>query len=162
MHKCLPLDRPQRRPPCVHAFTSCCAAVLLPLAHLSCLSHSSDLPDIAVTHSNLTVMEGANVTVTCNGSGVPLPEVDWTVSGLQSINTHQVRQQSMLGKTTEAVLMFVYVKLYLVCYCICFFYVTFLSIYLSFYLSIYLSVCLSVLISISLLVSLLSSLYLSI
>ncbi|XP_031442898.1 NT-3 growth factor receptor isoform X2 [Clupea harengus] len=48
-----------------------------------------DLPDIAVTHSNLTVMEGANVTVTCNGSGVPLPEVDWTVSGLQSINTHQ-------------------------------------------------------------------------
>ncbi|XP_048087203.1 NT-3 growth factor receptor isoform X2 [Alosa alosa] len=48
-----------------------------------------DLPDISVTHSNLTVMEGANVTVTCNGSGVPLPEVDWTVHDLHSINMHQ-------------------------------------------------------------------------
>ncbi|KAF1392367.1 hypothetical protein PFLUV_G00027090 [Perca fluviatilis] len=33
-------------------------------------------------------MEGDNVTVSCNGSGSPLPEVDWTVSGLHSINTH--------------------------------------------------------------------------
>ncbi|KAI7813746.1 putative NT-3 growth factor receptor [Triplophysa rosa] len=48
-----------------------------------------DLPDISVAHSNLTVMEGDNVTLSCNGSGSPLPEVDWTVHGLHSINTHQ-------------------------------------------------------------------------
>ncbi|XP_018594781.1 NT-3 growth factor receptor-like isoform X1 [Scleropages formosus] len=48
-----------------------------------------DLPEISVTHSNLTLTEGDNVTFTCNGSGTPLPEVDWTVSGLHSINTHQ-------------------------------------------------------------------------
>ncbi|XP_051948045.1 NT-3 growth factor receptor isoform X2 [Xyrauchen texanus] len=48
-----------------------------------------DLPDISVAHSNLTVMEGGNVTLSCNGSGSPLPEVDWTVNGLHSINTHQ-------------------------------------------------------------------------
>ncbi|XP_017555012.1 NT-3 growth factor receptor isoform X1 [Pygocentrus nattereri] len=48
-----------------------------------------DLPDISVTHSNLTVMEGDNITVSCNGSGSPLPDVDWTVNGLHSINTHQ-------------------------------------------------------------------------
>ncbi|XP_076880966.1 NT-3 growth factor receptor isoform X2 [Brachyhypopomus gauderio] len=48
-----------------------------------------DLPDIKVTHSNLTVMEGDNITVSCNGSGSPLPDVDWTVNGLHSINTHQ-------------------------------------------------------------------------
>ncbi|CAB1313975.1 unnamed protein product [Coregonus sp. 'balchen'] len=48
-----------------------------------------DLPDISVTHFNLTVVEGDRVTVTCNGSGSPLPEVDWTVNDLHSINTHQ-------------------------------------------------------------------------
>ncbi|XP_055041549.1 NT-3 growth factor receptor isoform X1 [Misgurnus anguillicaudatus] len=48
-----------------------------------------DLPDISVAHSNLTVLEGDNVTLSCNGSGAPLPEVDWTVQGLHSINTHQ-------------------------------------------------------------------------
>ncbi|XP_053490058.1 NT-3 growth factor receptor-like isoform X2 [Ictalurus furcatus] len=48
-----------------------------------------DPPDINVTHSNLTVMEGDNITVSCNGSGSPLPDVDWTVKGLHSINTHQ-------------------------------------------------------------------------
>uniref|UniRef100_A0A8B9J8J6 Tyrosine-protein kinase receptor n=1 Tax=Astyanax mexicanus TaxID=7994 RepID=A0A8B9J8J6_ASTMX len=42
-----------------------------------------------VTRSNMTVMEGDNITVTCNGSGSPLPDVDWDVSGLHSINTHQ-------------------------------------------------------------------------
>ncbi|KAM6979916.1 NT-3 growth factor receptor [Aplochiton taeniatus] len=47
-----------------------------------------DLPEISVSHNNLTVMEGENVTVSCNGSGAPLPEVDWTVGGLHSINTH--------------------------------------------------------------------------
>ncbi|XP_060740610.1 NT-3 growth factor receptor isoform X2 [Tachysurus vachellii] len=52
------------------------------------ISHC-DLPDISVTHSNLTVMEGDNITVSCNGSGSPLPDVDWTVKGLHSINTHQ-------------------------------------------------------------------------
>ncbi|KAJ8252148.1 hypothetical protein COCON_G00214600 [Conger conger] len=48
-----------------------------------------DLPRITVTHRNVTVVEGANITVACNGSGSPLPEVDWTVGGLHSINTHQ-------------------------------------------------------------------------
>ncbi|KAK7176816.1 hypothetical protein R3I93_000917 [Phoxinus phoxinus] len=48
-----------------------------------------DLPDISVAHSNLTVLEGDNVMLSCNGSGSPLPEVDWTVTGLHSINTHQ-------------------------------------------------------------------------
>ncbi|XP_028812088.1 NT-3 growth factor receptor isoform X1 [Denticeps clupeoides] len=47
-----------------------------------------DLPDIRVSHNTLTVVEGDNVTVSCNGSGAPLPEVDWTVGALQSINTH--------------------------------------------------------------------------
>lgn len=50
-----------------------------------------DLPEISVSHSSVLVMEGDNVTVSCNGSGSPLPEVDWTVSGLHSINTHLVR-----------------------------------------------------------------------
>ncbi|XP_064422068.1 NT-3 growth factor receptor isoform X2 [Latimeria chalumnae] len=48
-----------------------------------------DLPEISVSHSNLTVREGENVVITCNGSGSPLPDVDWIVTGLQSINTHQ-------------------------------------------------------------------------
>ncbi|XP_019910976.2 NT-3 growth factor receptor isoform X2 [Esox lucius] len=48
-----------------------------------------DLPEISVSHSSsLTVMEGDNVTVSCNGSGYPVPEVDWTVAGLHSVNTH--------------------------------------------------------------------------
>ncbi|XP_034427520.1 NT-3 growth factor receptor isoform X2 [Hippoglossus hippoglossus] len=50
--------------------------------------HNCDLPEISVSHSSVLVMEGDNVTVSCNGSGSPLPEVDWTVSGLNSINTH--------------------------------------------------------------------------
>eukprot|EP00064_Thunnus_orientalis_P001164 superscaffoldBa00000076_g1166 len=43
-----------------------------------------DLPDISVSHSNLTVIEGDRVTATCNGSGSPLPEVDWPVNGLRT------------------------------------------------------------------------------
>ncbi|MBN3283866.1 NTRK3 factor, partial [Polyodon spathula] len=54
-----------------------------------CLSSLPDLPEISVSHSNLTVMEGESVVVTCNGSGSPLPDVDWIVTGLHSINTHQ-------------------------------------------------------------------------
>uniref|UniRef100_A0A8C5D9S7 Tyrosine-protein kinase receptor n=1 Tax=Gouania willdenowi TaxID=441366 RepID=A0A8C5D9S7_GOUWI len=50
--------------------------------------HNCDLPEISVSHSSVLVMEGDNVTVSCNGSGSPVPEVDWTVSGLHSINTH--------------------------------------------------------------------------
>ncbi|XP_075997923.1 NT-3 growth factor receptor-like [Genypterus blacodes] len=46
-----------------------------------------DLPDISVSHSNLTVVEGGQVTATCNGSGSPLPEVDWPLNGLRSIGT---------------------------------------------------------------------------
>ncbi|KAI4560014.1 hypothetical protein MJT46_012252 [Ovis ammon polii x Ovis aries] len=48
-----------------------------------------DLPEISVSHANLTVREGDNAVITCNGSGSPLPDVDWMVTGLQSINTHQ-------------------------------------------------------------------------
>ncbi|XP_029904448.1 NT-3 growth factor receptor [Myripristis murdjan] len=50
--------------------------------------HNCDLPEISVSHSSVLVLEGDNVTVSCNGSGAPLPEVDWTVTGLHSINTH--------------------------------------------------------------------------
>lgn len=60
----------------------------LSISNLAC----QDLPEISVSHSNLTVIEGDRVTITCNGSGVPVPEVDWTVGGLHSINTHQVRR----------------------------------------------------------------------
>uniref|UniRef100_A0A8D0H763 Tyrosine-protein kinase receptor n=1 Tax=Sphenodon punctatus TaxID=8508 RepID=A0A8D0H763_SPHPU len=48
-----------------------------------------DLPEISVSHVNLTVREGENAVITCNGSGSPLPDVDWIVSDLHSINTHQ-------------------------------------------------------------------------
>lgn len=51
-----------------------------------------DFPEISVSHSNLTVTEGDRVMITCNGSGIPVPEVDWTVGGLHSINTHQANQ----------------------------------------------------------------------
>ncbi|XP_064816446.1 NT-3 growth factor receptor-like [Oncorhynchus masou masou] len=48
-----------------------------------------DVPEISVSHnSSLMMIEGSNVTFSCNGSGAPLPEVDWTVAGLHSINTH--------------------------------------------------------------------------
>ncbi|CAL8262813.1 unnamed protein product [Merluccius merluccius] len=50
---------------------------------------SCDVPDISVSHSNLTVTEGDCVTVNCNGTGSPLPEVDWNVAEMHSINTHQ-------------------------------------------------------------------------
>ncbi|XP_072321574.1 NT-3 growth factor receptor isoform X2 [Eucyclogobius newberryi] len=50
--------------------------------------NNCDLPEISVSHSSVLAMEGDNVTVSCNGSGSPLPEVDWTVAGLHSINTH--------------------------------------------------------------------------
>ncbi|XP_026565132.1 NT-3 growth factor receptor isoform X2 [Pseudonaja textilis] len=48
-----------------------------------------DLPEISVSHVNLTVCEGENAVITCNGSGSPLPDVDWIVVNLHSINTHQ-------------------------------------------------------------------------
>uniref|UniRef100_A0ACB8G716 NT-3 growth factor receptor n=1 Tax=Sphaerodactylus townsendi TaxID=933632 RepID=A0ACB8G716_9SAUR len=48
-----------------------------------------DLPEISVSHINLTVCEGENAVITCNGSGSPLPDVDWMVVNLRSINTHQ-------------------------------------------------------------------------
>ncbi|KAG7231040.1 hypothetical protein INR49_025070 [Caranx melampygus] len=50
---------------------------------------SCDLPEISVSHSNLTVVEGDRVTAICNGSGTPLPEVDWPVNGLHSITAHE-------------------------------------------------------------------------
>lgn len=60
------------------------------LIYLPALSSLPDLPEISVSHANLTVREGDNAVITCNGSGSPLPDVDWIVTGLQSINTHQV------------------------------------------------------------------------
>ncbi|KAG9489126.1 hypothetical protein GDO78_005233 [Eleutherodactylus coqui] len=48
-----------------------------------------DVPEVSVSHSSLEVHEGDNAVVTCNGSGSPLPDVDWTVSHLHSISTHQ-------------------------------------------------------------------------
>lgn len=48
-----------------------------------------ELPDISVSHSNLTVVEGDRVVATCNGTGSPLPEVDWPVTGLQSVSTQE-------------------------------------------------------------------------
>ncbi|KAI4825087.1 hypothetical protein KUCAC02_020785, partial [Chaenocephalus aceratus] len=49
------------------------------------------LPEISVSHSNLTVKEGDRVTAICNGSGSPLPEVDWPVNGLHSINAQEAK-----------------------------------------------------------------------
>uniref|UniRef100_H2MWU2 Tyrosine-protein kinase receptor n=1 Tax=Oryzias latipes TaxID=8090 RepID=H2MWU2_ORYLA len=48
-----------------------------------------ELPVVRVSHSNITVVEGAQVTVICNGSGSPLPKMDWPVNGLHSINTQE-------------------------------------------------------------------------
>ncbi|KAF7212694.1 transcript variant X2 [Nothobranchius furzeri] len=58
--------------------------ILLKNMHIN----SCDLPEISVSHSSVLMTEGDNVTVSCNGTGLPLPEVDWTVRGLHSINTH--------------------------------------------------------------------------
>ncbi|XP_068595081.1 NT-3 growth factor receptor-like [Brachionichthys hirsutus] len=52
---------------------------------------SCDFPDIRVSHSNLTVIEGDRVTAICNGSGSPLPEVDWLVNVLHSISAQEAR-----------------------------------------------------------------------
>ncbi|XP_077328768.1 NT-3 growth factor receptor isoform X1 [Lithobates pipiens] len=56
--------------------------------HSMNISHC-DVPEISVSHSSLVVHEGDNAVITCNGSGAPLPDVDWTVTNLHSINTHQ-------------------------------------------------------------------------
>ncbi|XP_073474527.1 NT-3 growth factor receptor isoform X1 [Aquarana catesbeiana] len=56
--------------------------------HSMNISHC-DVPEISVSHSSLVVHEGDNAVITCNGSGSPLPDVDWTVTNLHSINTHQ-------------------------------------------------------------------------
>lgn len=70
--------------------------------HLSTsVSALLDLPEISVSHVNLTVREGENAVITCNGSGSPLPDVDWTVADLHSINTHQVGAL-LLGRGTAA------------------------------------------------------------
>ncbi|TKS74063.1 NT-3 growth factor receptor [Collichthys lucidus] len=50
---------------------------------------SCDLPEISISHSNLTVVEGDRVMAICNGSGSPLPEVDWPVNGLHSITAQE-------------------------------------------------------------------------
>uniref|UniRef100_A0A671XX67 Tyrosine-protein kinase receptor n=1 Tax=Sparus aurata TaxID=8175 RepID=A0A671XX67_SPAAU len=52
---------------------------------------SCDLPDIHISHSNLTVIEGDQVTAICNGSGSPLPKVDWPVNSLHSIYKREPR-----------------------------------------------------------------------
>ncbi|KAM9807976.1 NT-3 growth factor receptor [Neosynchiropus ocellatus] len=50
-----------------------------------------DLPEISVSHSNLTVVEGDRVTATCNGSGAPLPDVDWPVNGLRTFDSQEAK-----------------------------------------------------------------------
>ncbi|XP_019359602.1 PREDICTED: NT-3 growth factor receptor isoform X3 [Gavialis gangeticus] len=62
-------------------------AAVIPLQEMNITQ--CDLPEISVSHVNLTVREGENAVITCNGSGSPLPDVDWTVADLHSINTHQ-------------------------------------------------------------------------
>ncbi|KAM4573431.1 NT-3 growth factor receptor-like [Odontesthes bonariensis] len=52
---------------------------------------SCDLPVIRVSHSNLTVVEGDRVTAICNGSGAPLPDLDWPDNGLHSATSHGAR-----------------------------------------------------------------------
>uniref|UniRef100_A0A3B4WGK9 Tyrosine-protein kinase receptor n=1 Tax=Seriola lalandi dorsalis TaxID=1841481 RepID=A0A3B4WGK9_SERLL len=59
-----------------------------------------DLPEISVSHSNLTVIEGDQVMAICNGSGSPLPEVDWPVNGLRSINTQGAK---LYGNTIHSI-----------------------------------------------------------
>ena len=73
-----------------------------------------DLPGIHISHSNLTVIEGDQVTAICNGSGSPLPEVDWPVNSLHSIykrevgrmQTHNAHPYSHQGKHKTADLHF--------------------------------------------------------
>ncbi|XP_041853238.1 NT-3 growth factor receptor-like [Melanotaenia boesemani] len=48
-----------------------------------------DMPVVRVSHSHLTVVEGDRVTTICNGSGSPLPDVDWPVTGLNSITSQE-------------------------------------------------------------------------
>ncbi|XP_075431312.1 NT-3 growth factor receptor isoform X4 [Ascaphus truei] len=62
-------------------------AVVIPLQEMNITQ--CDPPEISVSHSSLIVQEGDNAVVTCNGSGSPLPDVDWIVTNLHSINTHQ-------------------------------------------------------------------------
>ncbi|XP_034161458.1 NT-3 growth factor receptor isoform X1 [Pangasianodon hypophthalmus] len=62
----------------------------IPLQLLN-ISHC-DVPEISVTHSSVIVNEGDRVTITCNGSGVPVPDVDWKVNSLHSISTQQATQ----------------------------------------------------------------------
>lgn len=56
-------------------------------------------------------MEGDNITVSCNGSGSPLPDVDWGVNGLHSINTHQVNASYLLH-VCKCICMFIFTQLY--------------------------------------------------
>nr|XP_057943217.1 NT-3 growth factor receptor-like [Doryrhamphus excisus] len=50
-----------------------------------------DLPEIAISHSVLTVKEGDNITATCIGSGSPLPEVDWPMNALHTFELQEDR-----------------------------------------------------------------------
>ncbi|KFU92382.1 NT-3 growth factor receptor, partial [Chaetura pelagica] len=50
-----------------------------------------DLPEISVSHVNLTVREGENAVITCNGSGSPLPEsVPAKLHCKHRVNTRQI------------------------------------------------------------------------
>uniref|UniRef100_A0AAY4DKF0 receptor protein-tyrosine kinase n=1 Tax=Denticeps clupeoides TaxID=299321 RepID=A0AAY4DKF0_9TELE len=62
---------------------------LIPLQEM--IVPNCDLPEISVTHSDLKVIEGDRVTITCNGTGLPVPDVDFDVSALTSINQHQAK-----------------------------------------------------------------------
>ncbi|XP_053320434.1 NT-3 growth factor receptor isoform X1 [Spea bombifrons] len=61
--------------------------IVIPLQEMNI--SQCDPPGISVSHSSLIVKEGDNAVLTCNGSGSPLPDVDWIVTNLHSINTHQ-------------------------------------------------------------------------
>ncbi|XP_069460667.1 high affinity nerve growth factor receptor isoform X2 [Ambystoma mexicanum] len=42
-----------------------------------------DVPEVIVTHSNLTVLEGENVTLICTIAGVPPPTADWIIPDVE-------------------------------------------------------------------------------
>ncbi|GCB67503.1 hypothetical protein scyTo_0005141 [Scyliorhinus torazame] len=75
-----------------------------------------ELPEISVSHSNLSVKAGEDAVVTCNGSGSPLPDVDWNVTHVHSIGIHQEDNgklltciaENVVGMTNASVLLHVY------------------------------------------------------
>ncbi|XP_042199000.1 NT-3 growth factor receptor [Callorhinchus milii] len=63
-----------------------------------------ELPEISVSHNNLVVKAGEDVVVTCNGSGSPLPDVDWNVTHVRSIGIHQTNSNLTTVSTVNLTL----------------------------------------------------------